>query len=171
MFSVKLKELRKEKGITQQELAKILGVERSTISKYEGKDNVMPSHEVLFAIAAYFGVSADYLLDLPKPAALPFQNELPEGFSTFEVSDDSMEPKFSVGDIAIVKKDADINTNDYVLVTINETPTIKKIKTDKDCLMLIPTNPKYDVLFYNNMITDTSEVKILGKVVELRSKF
>lgn len=167
MFSEKLKELRKEKGITQQELAKILGVERSTISKYEGKGNVMPSHEVLFTIAAYFGVSADYLLDVPSP----LKNDLPDGLFTFKVNDDSMEPKFSVGDTAVINKDTEINTNDYVLVKVNGTPTIKKIKKEKDCIMLIPTNPKYEVLFYSESDWALSEIEILGKVVELRSKF
>lgn len=167
MFSEKLKALRKEKGITQQELANILGVERSTISKYEGKDNVMPSHEVLFTIAAYFGVSADYLLDVPSP----IKNDLPEGLFAFKVNDDSMEPKFSIGDIAVIDKNTEINTNDYVLVTVNGTPTIKKIKKEKDLIMLIPTNPKYEVLFYSESDEIESEIKISGKVVELRAKF
>ena len=62
MLSQRLKELRKKRNITQEQLAEIIGVERSSIGKYEGKQNVVPSVDVLKAIADYFKVSTDYLL-------------------------------------------------------------------------------------------------------------
>lgn len=62
MFSKRLKELRTTRKITQERLAKIIGVERSSIGKYEGKSAVIPSPSVLQAIAEYFDVSVDYLL-------------------------------------------------------------------------------------------------------------
>lgn len=65
MFKDVLKSLRKERKITQEQLAVILGVERSSIGKYEsspeGKE-VIPSVDVLHKIADYFDVSLDYLL-------------------------------------------------------------------------------------------------------------
>lgn len=62
MFSERLRKLRKEKGVTQEELAKIIKVERSSIGKYEGKGGVIPSDDVKQRIADYFDVSIDYLL-------------------------------------------------------------------------------------------------------------
>ena len=59
-FSEKLKALRKEQKITQEQLAKILGVERSSVKKYE--TGTLPSMEILTRIATYFDVSTDYLL-------------------------------------------------------------------------------------------------------------
>jgi len=67
MFKERLKELRKKAHLTQEDLAKILGVERSSIGKYEGNSNVMPSNEVLNKIADYFCVSTDYLLGRDEP--------------------------------------------------------------------------------------------------------
>lgn len=61
MLNEKLKKLRKEKGITQSELAKIVGVSTSMIGMYE-TDARKPSYEVLTKIAQYFRVSTDYLL-------------------------------------------------------------------------------------------------------------
>ena len=59
----KLKELRKSKKITQEELAEIIGVERSSIGKYESPTKpITPSPDVLLRIANYFRVSTDYLL-------------------------------------------------------------------------------------------------------------
>jgi len=57
-----LKELRSKHSITQEQLAAAIGVERSSIGKYEGNQNVMPSVDVLKAIADYFNVTTDYLL-------------------------------------------------------------------------------------------------------------
>ena len=45
MFKDNLKKLRKEKKITQEELSKIIGVERSSIGKYESS-GVIPSVDV-----------------------------------------------------------------------------------------------------------------------------
>jgi transcriptional regulator with XRE-family HTH domain len=79
MFSYRLKELRKKKGLTQEQLAKVLGVERSSIGKYEGKAGVIPSPGVLQDIAAYFGVTVDYLLgreEQKKDPATEYSDEV-----------------------------------------------------------------------------------------------
>ena len=62
MQKIRLKELRKQKNVTQEQLAEAIGVERSSIGKYEGNQNVLPSVDVLKTIADYFQVSTDYLL-------------------------------------------------------------------------------------------------------------
>lgn len=60
-FSFKLKELRKEKHMTQKEMAKILNVSRSCVANYES-DRRQPDQESLIFIADYFHVSIDYLM-------------------------------------------------------------------------------------------------------------
>lgn len=60
-FGQILKQLRIAKGLTQNELAKILDVSKSNISKYEA-GNVEPNLEVLIRISEYFEVPVDYLL-------------------------------------------------------------------------------------------------------------
>ena len=71
MFAERLKQLRKSNGITQEQLAAIIGVERSSVGKYEGRSQTIPSDDVKYRIAEYFGVTVDYLMgytDNPKPA-------------------------------------------------------------------------------------------------------
>ena len=58
---MKVKELRTQKGISQAELGRFIGVERSTICQYE-KGTRMPDNNTLIKIADYFGVSVDFLL-------------------------------------------------------------------------------------------------------------
>ena len=60
-FSTKLQELRKKKGLTQEELANILFVSRTAISKWESGRGY-PSIDSLKMIAKYFEISIDDLL-------------------------------------------------------------------------------------------------------------
>lgn len=60
-FNEKLQELRKAKGLTQEELAQALFVSRTAISKWESGKGY-PNIESLKAIAKFFGITVDALL-------------------------------------------------------------------------------------------------------------
>lgn len=61
MFGDRIRELRKGRNMTQQDLADTLGVERSSISKYE-KGAAIPSDELKIKLANLFDVTIDYIL-------------------------------------------------------------------------------------------------------------
>ena len=56
-----LKQLRKAKGMTQDDLAAVLNVSRSAIAGYETRNN-QPDYDKLVQIADFFNVSIDFLL-------------------------------------------------------------------------------------------------------------
>lgn len=58
----KLKEARKQAGLSQEQLSEKLGVSRSAVAKWE-TDNGIPDIENLRIISQLLGVSIDYLLD------------------------------------------------------------------------------------------------------------
>ena len=60
-FHEKLQELRKQKGLTQEELSAVLFVSRTAVSKWESGRG-MPNIESLKAISKFFGVTVDELL-------------------------------------------------------------------------------------------------------------
>lgn len=60
-FAERIKELRKEKGWTQAQLASNLGYKRTAITKWETK-NKEPEYNILIKISELFGVTIDYLL-------------------------------------------------------------------------------------------------------------
>ncbi len=60
-FSKTLKTLRKEKHLTQEQLASYLNISRSTIAGYETKLR-QPDFETLQRLSDYFGVSIDFLI-------------------------------------------------------------------------------------------------------------
>lgn len=59
----RLKELRNEKELSQDELAKQTGLSRSAISAWESGTRV-PAATTIIVLAKFFGVSSDYLLGL-----------------------------------------------------------------------------------------------------------
>lgn len=66
-FHRKLKNIRNSRKITQGELAKALGVSRSTIGMYESGVRE-PNFEMLEAIADYFNINMSDLIDSEKEA-------------------------------------------------------------------------------------------------------
>ncbi len=60
-FNEKIQELRKHKGLTQEELAELLFVSRTAVSKWESGRGY-PNIDSLKAIARFFGVTIDELL-------------------------------------------------------------------------------------------------------------
>ncbi len=63
MIGKKLKKLREELNLTQEELGKLLGLSKATIAQYEN-DRRQPDLKTLKKICEFFGVSADYFLEL-----------------------------------------------------------------------------------------------------------
>lgn len=88
------------------------------------------------------------------------------------VNGDSMEPKFSDGDVVIVRKQEDVDNGDIAIMLVNgDEATIKKVQKFEGGINLIPSNPSYNVLTYSNKEIAQLPVQCIGKVVELRAKF
>ena len=60
-FGVRLKELRKNKNLTQAQVAKKLNLSRSLLSEYEANSR-MPTVETLQSLAIIYGTTTDYIL-------------------------------------------------------------------------------------------------------------
>lgn len=68
-FGSRLRQLRKDRKLTQQQLAELIGVKNSVISFYEVGERT-PSPEVLRKLALALHVTADYLLGIERGAML-----------------------------------------------------------------------------------------------------
>lgn len=197
MFKDRLAELRKARGLTQQELAKYTGLNRTRISNYElGLRE--PNFETQELLADFFNVRLDYLMDRDNGsnnlipvlgrvvAGIPIDaieeiidyEEIPQSMAkngeyfALQIKGNSMEPKFSDGDVVIVRKQEDVDSGDIAIVLVNgNEATVKKLKKFNGGINLIPTNPDYDVLTYTSNEIEKLPVRVLGKVVELRAKF
>lgn len=96
MFAQRLKELRKkDKKVTQENLAEMLGLERSTVARWESS-GAIPNVETLKQIAAIFDVTVDYLvgfdrnvevIDINPTIKLPVYGRIPAGIPIEAVTD------------------------------------------------------------------------------------
>lgn len=66
----KLKLLRNEFGISQQQLADVIGVSQQSVNKYENH-SVEPDIDTMIKIADYFSVSVDYLIGRTEIKTIP----------------------------------------------------------------------------------------------------
>lgn len=91
-FGEKIQKLRKEAGLSQEELSYQLGVSRQAISKWE-RDNGYPETEKIVRMSKLFNVSLDYLLneeDTEKPEIGPDEKgiyvsrEMANGFLLYQ---------------------------------------------------------------------------------------
>lgn len=88
-ISERIKNLRKEKGLNQEEFGKILGISRRSISAIENGETDLSTQQVKI-VSEFFNITTDYLLNGTK-----VKNEISE--TEQEI-------------IQLVRKDADIKT-------------------------------------------------------------
>ena len=70
----KLKILREKRNLSQAEVAKALGLDRTTYVKYERGGSIRRN---VLALARFFHVSTDYLLNNEAPASIETTNNFP----------------------------------------------------------------------------------------------
>lgn len=112
-FASVIKRLRIERGITQEQLASMLKISRSTVGMYETGSRE-PDFETCEAIADIFNVDMDFLLgrsNVERKDPLSPMNRIPPGFEPFP----KMVKKPLVGSIACGEPiTAEENIEDYV---------------------------------------------------------
>ena len=67
--SEKLRMLRKAKGLTQLQVAELIGVTKAMVSAYETAAKA-PSIEILIRLASFYGVTVDYLVSVESHAMI-----------------------------------------------------------------------------------------------------
>lgn len=118
------------------------------------------------------GVPVEAIQDIIDYEDISNISKDPAEYFALQVKGQSMEPKFSEGDVVIVKKQDTAEDGEIVIALVNgDEATIKKFKKRADGIVLLPLNQQYDMLYYTAADIESFPVRILGKVVELRAKF
>ena len=79
------------------------------------------------------------------------------------VSGDSMEPRFSDGDIVFFRAQDDVQDGQIAAVVIDDTATLKHLYHLKNGVQLVSDNPKYPPMIFDASNSDS--VRILGLAV------
>lgn len=198
----RIKELRLSKAIKQVDFAKMLGVSQATVSGWESekyqpdRDALIKMASYFDVSVDYLIGNSPVKKEKKKGVQVPVLGDVRAGypmeaveniidyeeideetarrgeFFALRIKGDSMEPKFSEGDVVIVRKQQTADSGDIVVALVNgDSATIKKLKRHQNGITLMPTNPTYEPMYYSNEEIMELPVNILGKVVELRAKF
>lgn len=198
MLSSKLKELRKERKLTQGELAARFGVTQQAIAKWES-GRALPEPATLSRVAGFFGVTTDYLLDRTDAftEAGPFSSvriigtvragynafaleedlgsapaavKDAEGYRYLTVKGDSMAPYIREGDLALVRLQSDLNNGDLgVIIYGDGEATLKQYFYSNGEVALVPFNDAYETATLSG--SELNRLIIFGKVVETKTKW
>ena len=209
MFSERLKNARKAKGISQADLARALGVTQQAVGKWE-TDRSTPPPETIARLSELLDTTADILLGLQKLpedegpvgrnalrvcreqlvpvvgtvragyGALAFEEDYgheyarvkdPENYFYLVVKGDSMEPRISDGDLALVHRQYTLDNGDLGVVVfgLEGEGTLKKYYERGNAVVLHPFNPRYEDKIIKGEELD--HLYIAGKVVETRTKW
>ena len=198
----RIKELRLSKAIKQVDFAKMLGVSQATVSGWESekyqpdRDTLIKMASYFDVSVDYLIGNSPVKKEKKKGVQIPVLGEVRAGypmeaveniidyeeideetarrgeFFALRIKGDSMEPKFSEGDVVIVRKQETADSGDIVVALVNgDSATIKKLKRHQNGITLVPSNAAYEPMYYSNEEIMDLPVTILGKVVELRAKF
>ena len=192
----KYRQLRKERNMSQANLAKRLGVSQTAVSQWETNKNY-PDSNTSKELAEIFSVTTDYLLNvdsskLKKDNEIIVYNRVPAGvewaniqdkhgyeeigrkmlqsgrsYVGLNVRDDDMSPIFMKGDTLIIEVRDNCENGDYALVQSHaDDGMIRRVFYQNNGVLVQPVSYSGEGDFY---ITNSRErLNILGVVRQVR---
>ena len=168
MFSERLREARKAKHYSQAEVSRLLGVTQQAVGKWETGRST-PDPQTVARLAEILDTTADMLLGLQSNADAHGAVGQ-RAFSQYVVKGDSMEPRISDGDLALIHRQNTLDNGDLgVMVYGDGNGTLKKYIQRGNAVVLHPFNPDYEDLIIRGEELD--HLYIAGKVVETKAKW
>lgn len=202
IFSENIKYYLNKRGLTQADLAARVGLGQSTIAEwYYGRKYPRPSNmqAIADALGVYLSdlreprkQSGNTRLSVlipvlgSVPAGIPIEavediidyEEISEEMArdgeyfALRIKGTSMEPKFSEGDVVVIRKQEQVDNGQIAVVMVDgDEATIKKFFRTDAGIMLVGLNPSFSPLTYTPEQAEQLPVRVIGRVVELRAKF
>ena len=191
----KLKQLRKERGLSQQDLAFHFGYKSfTTIQKWEDGSSLPPT-KILTQLADFYHISVEELMSPQRRTAIPILGTVRGGplrdatqeFKGFEyvderegsseeyfylevVGDSMINARIQSGDLVYVHRQNQVENGTIAVVLVGEEATIKRVVYADNQLILRPENPKYNEMIYTQVDCETKPIRILGKVIHCKIK-
>jgi repressor LexA len=191
----KLKQLRKERGLSQQDLAFHFGYKSfTTIQKWEDGSSLPPT-KLLTQLSEFYHISVEELMSTERRVAIPILGTVrggalryasqefkgveyvdekegsPEEHFYLEVIGDSMiNARIYPEDLVYVHRQDLVENGAIAVILVGEEATIKRVFYEEDKLILKPENPKYQAMIYTQEECETKPIRILGKVIHCKIK-
>jgi repressor LexA len=195
-FKSKIKTYRKDRGLSQQDLADHFGYKSfTTIQKWEDGSSTPPAKTVKL-LAEFFGVSLEDLLNESEKIAIPIlgtvrggslrlaqdewlgQELVPleeslggEYFYLEVIGDSMMNARIFPGDLVYVKRQAVVNSGSIAVVLVGDEATLKRVYYKDNGIVLHPENPKYDDMVFSEEDIEQKNIQIIGEVIHSKIRF
>jgi len=192
----RLRERRMELGLTLEEVAKAVGVSKSTVLKWEtGTIEDMRVNKAA-ALAQVLNVSPLWVIGItdsksgpPRTKRVPIlgsiaagepilateeygeyvelSEDVPVDFCLRVKGDSMIDARIQDGDLVFVRRQTTVENGQIAVVLIDDEATLKRFYRTKDGVILKPENSKYEPLFFTHR--DFRQVRILGRAVMFQS--
>lgn len=197
-FKNNLRSLRRQKGVSQQDLAQAFGYKSfTTIQKWEDGTSFPPS-ETLRRLADFFHVSMDELMGerSETPIAVPVLGVVRGGplriaeqevigqewvdatesrggeHFYLEVTGDSMVgARIFPGDLVYVRRQNQVENGQIAVILVADEATLKRVYFEEDRMILKAENEAYAPMVFTKEEIDEKPVRILGRVLHNKIKF
>ena len=192
-FGDRLFNIRKERGLTMNELGKLVGLHESTVKRYENGEIKTLDIEKVKEFARALNVSEIYLMGWQEnkstSKAIPLVGTIAAGTPILAQDnierhfylDSSIKADFALrikgdsminvgineGDIVFIRQQPDIENGEIGAVQIQDIEceaTLKRVYKDNNSITLVSENPKYPP-----RILTSGNVRVLGKLVAVLS--
>lgn len=195
-FQTKIKTYRKDRGLSQQDLADHFGYKSfTTIQKWEDGSSTPPA-KTMKLLAEFFGVSLEDLLSESEKIAIPILGTVRGGslrlaqdewlgqelvpveeslggeYFYLEVIGDSMiNARIFPGDLVYVKRQPVVNSGTIAVVLVGDDATLKRVYYKDNGLVLHPENPKYEDMIFSEKEIDEKNIQVIGEVIHSKIRF
>lgn len=193
-FKDYLKEYKQKTGLTHQQIADQLNVNRSTITRWLKGDTKAVNQEVIERLSYMLEINVEQLLKEKEIFERPIIGTVKAGYNLFadenlegyeevtaqdyykgdfflRVSGNSMDgAHIHNNDLIYVKQCSDVPSGTIAVVLIGEEATVKRVIKKEDLLILEAANPDVLNRYFTAREVEELPVKILGKVIYSKSE-
>ena len=195
-FKEKIKTYRKDRGLSQQDIADYFGYKSfTTIQKWEDGSSTPPA-KTLKRLAEFFGVSVEDLITESKKIAIPILGTVRGGllrlaqdewlgqelvpveeslggeYFYLEVIGDSMiNARIYPGDLVYVKRQPIVESGTIAVVLVGDEATLKRVYYKDNGMVLHPENPKYEDMIYTQEDIEEKNIQVIGEVIHSKIRF
>ena len=183
--------LRKDNGLTLEDIGRAAGVAKSTVRKWESGSITSIRTDKVQKVAAALGTTLEYLLNgvedsgalyknmepLPQTRPVPvigniacgtpiFAEENVEGYAELDIrcyGDSMINAHIFDGDLVFIRKQPDVENGEIAAIVIDGEATLKRVYKYPNRIELRPENPLFPVMQYEDAELDT--IRIIGKAV------
>ena len=179
-----IKKIRKQKGLTITELANLIGMSQSNLTKIEN-NQIELKQDIINKIAQVLNVSSDAILNhtdensykveilnpevynLPTlscwniPPTIPLKDK--SQIKSYIQPDDTMQPTIPMHSLCLIDTSLTAITNGVFLIKQQNSISIKRLQTLDDTNLLVLTDNKS----YQSSIYSQSDITVIGKVTSI----